>query len=138
MWAEVVTVTSRIANLMNDPIVIRDSSLSVAWLRALDAVVRFPGSTGPPLVVVVDSFVKNVPTENHVLRDLMDKELARQGKTLSTGTAFTIFPYGCWVRRKPSRDELYALYLERIFPRLQKRCVLNRYGTRRELLKGLY
>jgi hypothetical protein len=109
--------------MMNSPLVIEETNLSVAWGRAFLEVVHAGEIT--PLVVVIKDLDNAEPPEVPAIRQTLDHVLEADGKGLSCHTvANTIFP-SLW-NPKADRQELYQRYM-RILPRVRKHRG-NRYG----------
>lgn len=112
----------------------RDGNVSIAWLRAFDAVQKAPGHEVCGLVVEIRSD-DGVLTESPPVREGLDAALRqvsddRTGRaarpTLVQTVASTIFPKTYWNPDSP-RDVLYSRY-EKVLPTI-KRDPRNKDGT---------
>lgn len=115
---------------MTDEIVaITDSDISKAWGKVLLTAMS-PGDRLRPMCVSITGFGDEGPSEVHEIREALDKLLSEDDKTFSTKiTSETIFPYTHWSRKKPSRQELYATYLEKFLPRYRRQTPRKKKGT---------
>ncbi len=111
------------------PEIIPASNLSCAWGKVfLNAMARGPSELAPALISL-DGFVDNVPVEDSEIRTALDEALALHDKQSCAHSAFTIFPYEMWSRRKNiGCAALRDRYL-RMLPRLKARDHANCYGT---------
>lgn len=101
-----------------------DISISDAWGKAFLEV--YNKNEVSPLVVSFTGFTDylEIP-ENSKIRDALDKELRRQGKSLVKTVANTIFPWSLWNPNK-NRKTLYERHTK-ILPSIDS-CQPNRHG----------
>ena len=105
---------------------VNETNLSIAWAKALDAVLQ-PGLRGlAPLVVNVSGLEEDQPPEVAAIRNLLDTALRQRGLGDCHTVANTIFPLNLW-KRSANRQGLYDRYLA-ILPRVKRRNAANRYG----------
>jgi hypothetical protein len=114
-----------------DPLVISESSLSVAWGRVFLHTLDNARPTLRPIVVTVDGLANQAPPEDADVRQAVDAALAAQSNMNSVRvSALMIFPYDMWVRRgRPSCQEFSRFCVDRLVPRLKALDRRNRYGT---------
>ncbi|NKC11839.1 MAG: thymidylate synthase [Gammaproteobacteria bacterium] len=100
-----------------EPVVLRETNLSHAWLRLLLRVLDCAGTEIAPLVLSLSGFRTDGshPEDESVRRDL-DRLLAQRGKLSSEDVAFTIFPQRLWRMSAGDRDRFFELY-RKTFPR---------------------
>lgn len=111
---------------MHDDHCIQDTSLSLAWGRAVKCV-QSQGRQIVPLIVMITDLHCNPCFEDTAIRSALDKILATLGKQTCHSVANTIFPISMWNPHAP-RQELFARY-EAILPSIRRASVKNRYGT---------
>lgn len=100
-----------------EPIVIRETSISVAWARAFSALM-VPGVTEiVPLQVLIE-VSDGHPVELRDVREALDCELRANHQPLIDTVASTIFPISMW-NPALSREKLFERYLC-VLPSLKK------------------
>lgn len=114
-----------------EPLVISESSLSLAWGRVFLHTLDNARPTLRPVVVTVDALANLEPPEDAEVREAMDAALAsRKNMNSVRVSALTIFPYDMWVRRgRPSCQEFSRFCVDRLVPRLKALDRRNCYGT---------
>jgi hypothetical protein len=121
--------------LVDQPLVVEESSLSVAWAKAfLQATAPGVGALSP-LVVIVTNMNDSMVAEDHGIRELLDDDLRSRGELGVHTVANTIFPGGRMWDPGRAKELLYERY-ERVYRRV-KRDPRNRYGTYFGRLIGL-
>ena len=101
-------------------------NLSVAWAKAFLSSVEPRKSDLSPLLIRVNDFSDNIIQEDKIIRHSIDRRLAKLSEQSCHTIANTIFPISLW-NPNSSRQSLYDRY-NRIFPLIQKSCVVNRFG----------
>jgi len=111
----------------NNVVAITDSNISIAWAKAFLAV-HSSGSAGLTslFVSIVDLGGEEDPEEPKI-RQILDNELQKSGKALSSTVASTVFPQSLW-NPSQKRQALYDRYEKGVFPRLHY-CRANQRGT---------
>lgn len=103
--------------MTTDTMMILDSSISKAWGKVFLGAMS-PGGILGPMCVSIAGFGENGPEESPEVRHALDTILRSGDNTFpSKITAATIFPYAYWATKRPSRDELFAWYLDEFLPR---------------------
>jgi len=100
--------------MMNNPPVIKDTNLSVAWARMFLRLTVRSDAEIAPLVVSVTRFKDGEPVEDETLRKALDTCLETNGLQPVHTVANTIFPQSLWQMAKGDRKDLYAAYLENL------------------------
>lgn len=113
---------------MSDTIQIAGENLSVAWVKALAAVMNNPNK---PLCVSIFGLDGGI-REDTAIRSELNRLLQTHGEISVRETSETIFPYNYWMTKKPPSEELAAWYTERFLPRHKARVKKVRAGTPRE------
>jgi len=106
------------------PVIIEDSDLARAWVRALDALCDRGVQEISPLVVSVTGRDGGSPADNPAVERTLDAALIAVGKYPTHTVANTIFPSSLWTPSAP-RQVLFDRYM-RIRPRLKR---YSPYGT---------
>lgn len=112
---------------MKAPLVIEDASLSVAWLRALDALLAVgDDEINIATITIHDADAPSVEDER--VRDALNRALKREQRVSCETVANTIFPNSYW--NPQIRDKGAALFAryQRAWPGIKK-CPQNRKGV---------
>jgi hypothetical protein len=113
------------------PLLIDESDLSKAWVKAVLHVIDGAGSEISPLVLSVTGFDDTgTPSEDKNVRQALDTLLLAKGLRTVDDVAFTIFPQRLWQVAQGDRARLFEFY-GYSFPRYQ---AMNRRDNQR----GLY
>jgi len=113
------------------PVLIDEDDLSRAWGRAVLHAVQHAGPDISPLVLSVTGFNDDgTPPETPMVRQELDKLLAKKKMRDVEDVAFTIFPQRLWEIAQGDRAALFKMYRD-AFPRY-------RAMNLRENRRGLY
>ena len=99
---------------MTKPLLINQSSLSLAWAEAFLAVRATSGHRLAPLTVSFEGFDGPVIIEDPVIRSALDAVMADTGMQKIQTVANTIFPHALWRRAHGDRQAFYAAYRENL------------------------
>lgn len=116
----------------NRPEVIPSGNLSLAWGEVFLKMIDETKASYAPVVISVTDFDENqLPRENAVIREAVDKALASFPKCFSVRkTALTIFPNDFWeFKKRPPHEEFATWFRDRVFPTLHRMDRHNRGGT---------
>lgn len=112
------------------PFLITENNLSLAWGRAFLHLYDNSLTNPSPLLISIEGFNGNKPSEDPNIRSQVDAQLADHRKYSVDVTAMTIFPYRTWLRKGCTHDQpFYDYVLKQLLPRLKARSSLNRRGT---------
>lgn len=101
------------------PTVIQEINVSLAWLKAFDAILEIPGHELTPLVVSIGGFGDDYAiTENQEIREELDAFLEERNEQSSHTVANTIFPVNMYEMAKYDRERFFADY-KLILPRIK-------------------
>ena len=113
--------------MTSKPHVIRASTITEAWLEALDKSVARGAPIFAPLVIVVEPTDFAADFVDNSIHATLNYALVKHSKWKLETTANTIFPHNLW-SRCGSPTDLYDRYL-RMLPRLKRLQPSNRHGT---------
>ncbi len=99
---------------MTKPLLINQSSLSLAWAEAFLAVRATSGHRLAPLTVSFQGFDGPVIIEDPAIRSALDAVMADAGMQKIQTVANTIFPHALWRRANGDRQAFYAAYRENL------------------------
>lgn len=113
------------------PTYIRDKNLSIAWVKAFDALLSPGVDSLVPLIVNLSQFSGGFPAESQSIRSALNRCLTQDKRLCRVeATANVIFPENLWNRyRNEGREFFFRRYLEVTLPRLKKGDRRNRNGT---------
>lgn len=103
----------------SDIVTITDTNISKAWGNAF-LYAMAPGSRLRPLCVSITGVDDNDLEETTDIRDGLDAFLASKDYSTKV-TASTIFPFSYWRLKNPTRQNLYAWYLDKYLPRYRRK-----------------
>lgn len=107
---------------MNEPTLIAEPNISLAWAKAFLAVYRGEVSNATPLTVSAGDFNGGLTPEVAEIRQVVDTDLRTHGKLSSKMNADLIFPQTLWQQTKPlGRAAFFNRYIEDYYPRLKAR-----------------
>jgi hypothetical protein len=112
----------------NGPVLVEDSNVSDAWLRALKAVLATPKHEIAPLIVVVHADNSGALAESSFVRVSLDRMLKVNGWPPCRSVASSIFPTSLWNPARP-RADLFTRY-NRLRARLRRVHSPGRYFER--------
>lgn len=115
--AAIYSVIWMIQIMPAEPIVVRENNISVAWERALSALMTPGVSEIVPLQVLIE-ICDDHPVELENIREALDCELRANHQPLIDTVASTIFPLSMWNPELP-REKLFERYLC-VLPALKK------------------
>lgn len=113
---------------MSDTIQISEANLSLAWLKALSAVLD---NKNKPLCISILGLEKGIQ-EDPQIREELDSLLSGHNEISVKGTSETLFPHSYWISRQPSFSALSSWYLNRYLPKHRARLKKLKPSTPRE------
>lgn len=113
---------------MSEPILVSDSNVSIAWVKALKSILSNRDS---PLCISITNLEDGIK-EDVKIRHELDRLLKKHGQVSVRETSETLFPYGYWLSKQPSASDLASWYIERYLPRHRARVRAVKAGTPQE------
>jgi hypothetical protein len=112
----------------NEPKLIIEQNLSIAWARAFLGVLD--NSITDSLTVAIRRIETELPAEDSQIRERLDSVLSERKLPTVDQTALAIVPYKRWLRfGRPPVAKLADYYLKKMLPRLKALSTKNRRGT---------
>ena len=113
---------------MNEPLVVSETSLSVAWARAFLALMEKGASMRTPAVISINGIEDGHSLENSKIRTALDETLKKNSDSSCATVANTIFPQSMW---NPNAENDAALLYQRYEKAWEgiKKCPQNRNGV---------
>lgn len=99
---------------MNNPVLITQPNVSLAWANAFLAVRKISGHKLSPLTLSFTGFEGGKITEDPEIRGALDAALVASDMQKIQTVANTIFPQSLWRCAKGKRETLYAEYKENL------------------------
>lgn len=106
---------------------VQSHNISIAWANAFTLISNAKNSEIPQLIVSVEGFDEDFPSETIEIRHIVDRFLEKSHKPKCDTVANTIFPESLW-NPEATREQLYSRY-SNLMPRLRRICPLNANDT---------